>query len=347
MRVGTKVRLLAAAVLLSVIPVAAQQLEVAPAPGPVHGSSGVATPVASGALQHTNSLAGPAWRSYAGNWQGVSVNIGSYPAASLFGSGTVPIAEALVGMLNIPSTSTAYNHGAGVSGYARSASTTQAGVGVFGWGMMAADNVQAWGANFGVTNCETPNCIGSGGHSGDTLYGLEVDVNIAPLAAGHGVPTGGARGLYIVGGSTIRPAGGLNGIELDGAGMGMTPHLHWSNAVRSDDGSSDVFASIGALDERTKVASGSQPIVFNARNSAGAVSQSTVTEDQFGNLVLLPANALVVQGPTTVNGTLVVALHTPISSTEACTPGQTADDATYHYWCARANHWLRVAGSAF
>ncbi len=44
---------------------------------------------------------------------------------------------------------------------------------------------------------------------------------------------------------------------------------------------------------------------------------------------------------------LVVAQHTPASSSEACTPGQTADDAKFHYWCATPNHWLRVAGTAF
>ena len=46
-------------------------------------------------------------------------------------------------------------------------------------------------------------------------------------------------------------------------------------------------------------------------------------------------------------GAVIMAQHTPSSSSEPCTPGQTSDDASYHYWCATENHWLRVAGAAF
>jgi hypothetical protein len=45
--------------------------------------------------------------------------------------------------------------------------------------------------------------------------------------------------------------------------------------------------------------------------------------------------------------TAIVALHTPASSSEACTAGQFADDANYHYVCVAANTWKRVALSSF
>ena len=51
--------------------------------------------------------------------------------------------------------------------------------------------------------------------------------------------------------------------------------------------------------------------------------------------------------PTQVLGTMIVAQHTPASSTETCTAGQTADEGAYHYWCATAGQWLRVAGATW
>ena len=317
---------------------------------PIGGSNGLAqlgpdghlpsSLLPANSLQYTNSLSGPAWGNFTGNWQGVTVNIGSYPAASLFGSGTVPIAEGLVGEMNIPASSTAYNHGAGVSGYGRTASPTQGGVGLFGWGMMAADNVQAWGANVGVTNCKTPNCIGSAGYSGATLYGLEIDVNLAPVAGG-GNPLGGARGLYLVGGSSVHGQSTLTGLDVDSPGIGMTPHLHWDYALHSDDGAAAVALGVGALDERDGRSSGSQAIQFTSRNPQNTVQTSVVSADQDGNLVVVPANKLVVKGSLAVNQ------HTPASSSESCTPGQTTNNATYYYWCASPNHWVRVRGNNF
>ena len=41
------------------------------------------------------------------------------------------------------------------------------------------------------------------------------------------------------------------------------------------------------------------------------------------------------------------AFHTPASSSEACSAGQSAVDGTYIYWCASTNHWLRIAGTSF
>ena len=45
--------------------------------------------------------------------------------------------------------------------------------------------------------------------------------------------------------------------------------------------------------------------------------------------------------------TAIVALHTPASSSEACTPGQFADDTNFHYVCVSTNKWKRVALSSF
>lgn len=40
-------------------------------------------------------------------------------------------------------------------------------------------------------------------------------------------------------------------------------------------------------------------------------------------------------------------LHTPASSSEACTAGQFSDDANFHYVCTATNTWKRVALSSF
>jgi len=40
-------------------------------------------------------------------------------------------------------------------------------------------------------------------------------------------------------------------------------------------------------------------------------------------------------------------LYTPASSSAACTAGQFADDANYHYVCVATNTWKRVALSSF
>jgi hypothetical protein len=40
-------------------------------------------------------------------------------------------------------------------------------------------------------------------------------------------------------------------------------------------------------------------------------------------------------------------LHTPATSSEACTAGQFTDDANFHYVCTATNTWKRVALSAF
>jgi hypothetical protein len=60
----------------------------------------------------------------------------------------------------------------------------------------------------------------------------------------------------------------------------------------------------------------------------------------------VPKSTVEVRGTLTA-ATAVVALHTPASSHEACTPGQFADDANYHYVCVAANTWKRVALTAF
>ena len=57
-------------------------------------------------------------------------------------------------------------------------------------------------------------------------------------------------------------------------------------------------------------------------------------------------NALNVAGRAAL-GALTVVLHTPTSSSEACTAGSTFDDANYHYVCVATNTLKRVALSAF
>lgn len=54
-----------------------------------------------------------------------------------------------------------------------------------------------------------------------------------------------------------------------------------------------------------------------------------------------PDGSVVILGPT------VGQLYTPASSSSACTAGQFADDASYHYVCTATDTWKRVALTAF
>jgi hypothetical protein len=53
------------------------------------------------------------------------------------------------------------------------------------------------------------------------------------------------------------------------------------------------------------------------------------------------------EGSVTIGGKATVALHTPASSSEACTSGQFSDDANFHYVCVSSGVWKRVALSSF
>jgi hypothetical protein len=54
-----------------------------------------------------------------------------------------------------------------------------------------------------------------------------------------------------------------------------------------------------------------------------------------------------VSAPFSVSGMIQETLHTPSSSSEACSAGQFVDDANFHYVCTSANHWKRVALADF
>ncbi len=47
------------------------------------------------------------------------------------------------------------------------------------------------------------------------------------------------------------------------------------------------------------------------------------------------------------SGYAAQALHTPASSTEACTAGQWVDDTGFHYVCTATNTWKRIVLTAF
>lgn len=67
--------------------------------------------------------------------------------------------------------------------------------------------------------------------------------------------------------------------------------------------------------------------------------------------VATASNQTVIGNTATTNtflfGIVNQPLHTPASSSEACTAGDHADDASYHYVCTATNTWKRVALSAF
>ena len=73
---------------------------------------------------------------------------------------------------------------------------------------------------------------------------------------------------------------------------------------------------------------------------AGTSGQFTVNDG--GNV-----SAATVSATTGAGAGFQEALYTPASSTAACTAGQFADDANFHYVCVAANTWKRVALSSF
>src|SRR5258708_18346028 len=94
----------------------------------------------------------PTWTALNTVWDGFRVSVGEYPVNAEFGNNTTAIPQAVAGLINIPSTATGNNHGAGVAGYALTSAPSIGAVGVFGFGGINSPNAASWGGNFLVTN---------------------------------------------------------------------------------------------------------------------------------------------------------------------------------------------------
>ena len=78
------------------------------------------------------------------------------------------------------------------------------------------------------------------------------------------------------------------------------------------------------------------------RLNSGAVSAAIASFDGSGN-----ATGRTFASTVTTSAGFQEVLFTPASSTAACTAGQFADDANFHYVCVAANTWKRVALASF
>lgn len=262
---------------------------------------------------------GPSWRNLSAIVDANKYDINGFPTANEFGGNATGTVQALVGSISVPSVSSATNHGAGVSGYAQTASRTTGAVGVFGFGSTSARNGQAWGGNFMAQNCPVAaHCETGSGVSPSNLYGAEINVNL--YKSGSAVPNAATRGLYIVGGSETESSHPIfNALEVESPGAFQMPKLLWKNAIIVADGAARNALVVGATGIGNGV--GSQPVIFTARDRKGAVLQSALQSDAAGNfLITSPRSALAVLQ----SGGCAVKAAGPLNEIQATCPVQLA-----------------------
>jgi len=253
------------------------------------GFSGIYTSVRATVME---SAIVTSWAGLTKLWYAMRINVNNFPSNAEFGSDLAPIPQGITGSMDIPASVTFANHGAGVAGYARSASTALGGVGTFGAGLVAANSViGAWGANLLVSNTATihnpvshANPPGPG-YNLTNLYGIEIDNGVHPLAGG-GTPNISGRGIYMVIGGSIQPLAAVyNCIDMDNVNFAA---CRWNNAINISDGVAATGLNLGTATQGTE--SGSQPIKFKSRDSVGTVNYSQIFSNAGGDFIMLPAN---------------------------------------------------------
>lgn len=241
----------------------------------------------------TAANAGPTWASYSGNFDFIRVTLNNYPVGAEFGNNAVPIASVITGAIEVPASAAGGNANFGIAGYARTASTSQGGVGLFGQGLANADGVSVWGGNFVISNAPLQGAAVNSGHNNVVMYGIEIDVNLVSNGGTPNVPT---RGIYLVSGTTATTLGLFDAIDIDAVG---TP---WKIGTNFNDGVCSIAAiNVGATGTGNNV--GSMPILLNGRDSGGTAKQASIQTDPGGDLVLSPATGAVFS----VNGLQVLA----------------------------------------
>jgi len=248
-------------------------------------------------LKTSVATSGPAWGSFTTNWDQLSSNVNSFPSSSTFGAGTVSIASAVTGLMNVPSTDTAGNANFAVAGYGMTASTSKGAVGLFGLGTVNADGllsagISAWGGNTVTTNGGATNPPANTGHTNAVLYGWEYDFNISALSGGA-APNVALRGLYFIGASQIQTTSIATTIDIDGLNY-TGSKIPWKIGLNTNDGAVTNAINIGANAVNTgSTSAGSQPITFNGYQ-AGVAKAASIYSDPFGNLILNPQSGTAV-----------------------------------------------------
>jgi hypothetical protein len=274
---------------------------------PVLGLSGTTTQI--GGTKATFASAGPTWGNYSNIWSGFTANVGGYPTAAMFGLDAVGIAQALTGAIEIPASSTAGNHAAGVAGYARTLSSGQGAVGSFGFGGSGVAGGSAWGMNTVTTNAAVPNPSDGQGFDGGAVYGLELDFNVVKKA-GSVEPNVPIRGIYFNGLSTTKGTNPIvRAIEVEALNT-TGSKIPWDDGFYTNDGAAVRGINLGAALVNTGATSvGSQPIRM-ASYLSGALKVADIQSDPFGNIILTPSSGAGVNIPSTssyqINGTVVL-----------------------------------------
>lgn len=184
------------------------------------------------------------------SYEGLSVEMGGYGPRQ-FGTKGTP--TAVNGSINIPSTSTIANHASGLSGYAKSASTTTGGVAIYGEANRTADDALIWGFNTRTQD---------GGYGGLNVWGYEMDMNVDNI-------TTTAVGFDAVGASSVEPAMSIAYL-CQPIGIFASPKKRWQFGFRTTDGAAVVGMEIGAQGDTAN--SASQEFRMNYRNASNVAT---------------------------------------------------------------------------
>lgn len=229
---------------------------------------------------------GPNWSSFTGNYDYFRIALNNYPVGAEFGDGTTPIASAFTACIDVPSNSAGSNASIGISGYARTSSTSQGCVGTFGQGLANADGTSVWGGNFLSCNTPLPSPAANSGHTNVVLYGVEIDINLTGNGGSVNVPV---RGLYMQTGGTGTTTNFMRAIDIDW--VPSIPSTPWQTGINFTDGSCSLSAvNIGATN--TGATAGSMSILFNGRN-ASVAKQASIQMDSGGDLSISSTSGVV------------------------------------------------------
>lgn len=201
----------------------------------------------------------------ANNCAGLAVDFGGYGVRN-FSTSTIPNLSAIEGVTLIPSGATVPGNGVGLSGYVKNNSTATNGVAVYGQATCAATNALVWGAN----------TVSLDNGFATTVWGAEFDMNLTNVNSV-------AKGVDIVGGSTVEPAVTI-GLRIGPLGTFTSPKKRWARGIFIDDGSSITGLEVGAANFSTT--SASLPINFYYFNSTNVRTQGlNLIVDSGGNTI--------------------------------------------------------------
>lgn len=267
-------------------------------------SAGAPTPYFSGSLQFTAT--DPAWTTQWGISNPAKFSVGNaYATNEEFGQGTVPVVNAITGVVNAPSSAyLGFGLFTGVSGYALAGDNANSPVGIFGFGGRTGPGTTnypgAWGFNTVTCNCSNTGNTHSDAVDHVQLYGGEIDVNVYSA----GLNSIGVEGLYITGGGNWVPIPSNLARGLDIDVLSVVGNIPWNEALYTRDGAASVAGlSIGTTGVGNNV--GSQSLSFRSRTSGAVNRISSIYTDASGNLIFSPSSGQLVALQDGAGGTVV------------------------------------------